>query len=926
MRFFIALVTLFYLYAGYLYQTVESRKNLARATASESMQHFEMLLEAMIEKTNMMESYIHYRGDDQMRLMQQDKDGNRFFNDFNMLTSMLYDSGAIKSFEILPNGIVSFCYPYEGNEDLIGVDILKDSRSKEGAESSIRSGLLNIDGPVELFQGGTGLVVRNPVFFDDGTFWGFTAVAVSLPDVIEPFGLNDLARKGYKFVFKMESDAQDVVIADNLEDEDLDNAVEVSKMIAGRKSTMLIAPESNWWMLSKAKYPVLFFVVLSFFIAYLLTRNKAASLRIVEALENEKNLRQLTAQAYREAEQANMAKSDFLSAMSHDLRTPMNAIVGLCILLEREHANPQKVLDYVHKLKGSSQHLLGLINDILDMSKIESGKVSLNVREFSIATLIENINTIVRPQARTRGQVFDITAESIEHEFLIADDLRLNQILLNLLSNAVKYTPNGGHVGIKVTELKMRSPAIASFCFEVYDNGRGMSEDFLEHVFDPFVRAKDVQASSIQGTGLGMAITNNLIKLMGGTVEIKSKLGQGTHVTVRLPMKIRNDTMHDCVFFQKKGIHNVLLIDDDPDAPLTVSAILDEAAVKVKHAFNGDEAFEVLEESRRTHDDIQLILLDLKLDGQSGLDVAKRLKASEFNNIHVMLLTAYDYDDIEMDAIEDGVSAFLRKPLFLSNLKPAIESVWDSNSIESKDDDGLKIFNGMRILAAEDNELNSEILKEILSFHGATCDICANGQLIADKFETTNPGDYDLILMDVQMPILNGLEATRLIRASSRPHAKTIPIVAMTANAFSDDIKASIDAGMNFHISKPIDLKVLVDTIRQLDIQPKARSTDAAIAVVAATAFADATVVEAATADVIAAATAVSATAAATAMAAASDITDIVSDSDTGYTSSLAVAQAAPTAQSAATEATMTALSSATESTMTAQSSATEQR
>lgn len=823
MRFVIALVALFYLYAGYLYQSVESRKNLARATASESMQHFEMILDGLIEKTNMMESYIHYLGEDQMRLMQEDTDGKAFLNDFNMLSTMLYDSAAIKSFEILPNGKVSFCYPYEGNENIIGVDILKDSYSRPGAEIAIRSGLLNIDGPIELFQGGTGLVIRNPVFYDDGSFWGFTSVALSLPDVIEPFGLNDLARKGYKFVFKVESEDRKVVIADNLEGDTINDAVEVSKMIAGRRATMLIAPETNWWMISKAKYPVVFFFVLSFFIAYLLTRNKVAALRIVEALENEKKLRRLTAQAYHEAEQASTAKSDFLSAMSHDLRTPMNAIVGLCILLEREKDNPQKVLDYVHKLNGSSQHLLGLINDILDMSKIESGKVSLNVREFSIATLIENINTIVRPQARARGQLFDITAESVEHEFLIADDLRLNQILLNLLSNAVKYTPNGGRVGIKVTELKMRSPAIASFCFEVYDNGRGMSEEFLEHVFEPFVRSKDVLGSSIQGTGLGMAITNNLIKLMGGTVEIKSKINEGTRVIVSLPMKIRIDAMHDCAFFNKKGIKNVLLIDDDTDACASVSDILDEAGVKVKHAIDGDEAFKILEESRKSKDEINLILLDLKLDGQSGLDVAKRLKASEFNNIHVMLLTAYDYDDIEMEAIEDGVAAFLRKPLFLSNLKPAIESVWKCNASHASNEDRLQIFNGMRILAAEDNELNSEILRDILSFHGAVCDVCENGQIIADKFETTEPDDYDLILMDVQMPVINGLEATKLIRASSRPHAKTIPIIAMTANAFSDDIKASLDAGMNFHVSKPIDLNVLEDTIRQLHIHPHHR-------------------------------------------------------------------------------------------------------
>lgn len=823
-RFFIVLVTLFYLYAGYLYQTIESRKNIARTTASEAMQQFEMILDGLIEKTNMIESYIHYLGDDQMRIMFKDHEPYTFYKEFNMLSAMLYDSAAIKAFQIAPNGVVTFCYPIDGNEEVIGYDILHDEALGDGPQLSVSAGLLDIDGPVALRQGGTGLIVRNPVFYKNGEFWGFATIVLSLPDVIEPFGFNDLARKGYQFILEVESDKRHEVIADNIDKDKLDDAVEVTKMIAGRKATLRLAPDSSWFVLSKAWYQIAFFLVLSLFISYLLTRNKVSSLRIVEALENEKNLRKITAQAYHEAEQANTAKSDFLSAMSHDLRTPMNAIVGLCILLEREANNPQKVLDYVRKLKGSSHHLLGLINDILDMSKIESGKVALNVREFSIATLIDNINNIVRPQANDREQVFEIFVEGIEHEFLIADDLRLNQIILNLLSNAIKYTHNGGRISLKVTEHKMRSPSIAMFEFEITDNGMGMSQEFLKHVFEPFVRSKDVQGTAIQGTGLGMAITHNLIKLMGGTVEIHSAVGEGTRVNVRLPMKVRIEALHDSIFFKQLGIQNILLIDDDADAGSSVTTIMAEAGVKVVHAFNEQEAFEKLKAAKAKGEDINLILLDLKLGEQNGIDVAKALKDSEFSDILVILLTAFDYDDVELDAIENGVAGFIRKPLFLSNLKPTLESIYGHKSSDSSSECEC-CFKGLHILAAEDNELNSEILIDILSMQGATCDVCVNGKEIAEKFETTNPGDYDLILMDVQMPVLNGLEATKLIRASSRPHAKTIPIIAMTANAFSDDIKASIDAGMNYHISKPIDIKVLEQTIRKLNLRPRAAAS-----------------------------------------------------------------------------------------------------
>lgn len=317
-----------------------------------------------------------------------------------------------------------------------------------------------------------------------------------------------------------------------------------------------------------------------------MTRNRVASLELVSSLEKEKHLRLVTVQAYKEAEQANTAKSDFLSAMSHDLRTPMNAIVGLCTLLQRDSHNPQKVQDYVQKLMASSQHLLGLINDVLDMSKIESGKVALNVREFSLATLIEGINTLVRPQTQARSQNFEIVVNHIEHEFLIADDLRLNQILLNLLSNAVKYTQVGGNIRLTVTEKDMHSPSIASFTFEVTDNGMGMSPMFLKHIFEPFARAERVVSAEIQGTGLGMTITHNLVQLMGGTIDIDSVESVGTTVKVNLTFKIKHEEKKDTLFFKQHGIERILLIDNEYSMWHSVSVIMGEAGVGTLHALS----------------------------------------------------------------------------------------------------------------------------------------------------------------------------------------------------------------------------------------------------------------------------------------------------------------------------------------------------
>lgn len=814
-RLLVTLTIILSIFALFLYQRVNTSKEMARMAAQEALTHVDIVLNTMIDKTNMIEGFLHSFGEERMREMVERMDGQIYLDEFNLFTSMLYDSPSIRALQLLPAGITLYSYPLKGNEAAIGDNVLERETSRASAIFAMRSGLTVVDGPYELLQGGMSLIARNPIYYQDGTFWGFAVIILALPEVIEPLGLNDLLRQGYEFEFDFIQDGTPTTIASNLSAQNAKYTISETKLLAGRRVCIKVVPHDGWIKFEDAVLEFAFFLLIALLIAYLGTRYRLSSLQLVNSLEKEKFLRLVTAQAYKEAEQANNAKSDFLSAMSHDLRTPMNAIVGLCVLLKRDMDKPQKVADYSRKINASCQHLLGLINDILDMNKIESGKSTFNMREFSLATLIDNLNTIVRPQARAKRQAFEIKLQHIKHEFLIADNLRLNQILLNLLSNAVKYTQVGGHISLIVTEEEERSNNIARYTFEVVDNGMGMSQEFLKHIYEPFVRADSVIGSAIQGTGLGMTITHNLVNLLGGSIAIDSKENEGTSVRVHLSLKIKTEEVKDSEFLKTYGISRILLIDDEGSVSESVSHTMSEAGVETFHAYNGKQAFSSLEQLDQEGKQINLILLDLVLQDESGLDVAKALQESKFKDIPIFILTSYDYSDIELEGINIGIKGFLMKPLFISNLKQALISA-DNHADNNEPEDKRSVLEGMHILAAEDNELNAEILVELLSMRGAQCTVCADGVDVVEKFKQSHPGQYDFILMDVQMPRLNGLEATKQIRALNLPHAKEITIIAMTANAFTEDIKASLDAGMNYHISKPIDLDLLEDYVRKV--------------------------------------------------------------------------------------------------------------
>lgn len=515
------------------------------------------------------------------------------------------------------------------------------------------------------------------------------------------------------------------------------------------------------------------------------------------------------------AQVANKAKSAFLSNMSHDIRTPMNAIIGFTELLKRDAKDSDKVLQYTNKIYASGQYLLGLINDVLDMSKIESGKIVLNISEISLADFVEEISVMMRPQAKQKKQDFEIFVQDVREETLLGDKLRLHQILINILSNAVKYTPEGGSIEFRISELPRINENFARIRFVVKDNGIGMSEEYLSKIFDPFTRETSDTVNKIQGTGLGMAITKNLVDMMGGNIKVESKLGEGSTFTVEVELRIDEETVNN-EFWEEYGIHKTLVVDDDESVCLSVSETLKEAGLESQYAMSGEEAVEEVEKLHNAGSDFDLILLDMRMNGMNGVETARRIRDIVAKDVSILILTSYDWSEFEDEARDAGIDAFLPKPFFISNLKLNIRKLKDDKKAAEEGTVNDCSLSGKHFLAAEDNELNSEILVELLDMIGVSCEIAENGQVAVEKFTSAKKGTYDAILMDVQMPVMNGYDATKAIRASEHPDAKTIPIIAMTANAFAEDIKNALDAGMNAHIAKPVDMALLEKVVKDL--------------------------------------------------------------------------------------------------------------
>ena len=517
--------------------------------------------------------------------------------------------------------------------------------------------------------------------------------------------------------------------------------------------------------------------------------------------------------AREEAEHANKAKSEFLSNMSHDIRTPMNAIVGMTSIAMANIDNRQQVESCLEKISVSNKHLLGLINDILDMSKIESGKMTLSMSKISLREIMESIVNIVQPQIKTKKQNFDVFIENIDHEDVYCDSVRLNQVILNLLSNAIKFTPDGGRIEVRLYEKPSeRGEKYTEVHLEVQDTGIGMTPDYKKTIFEAFTREDRKRVHKTEGTGLGMAITKYIIDAMGGTIDVESTPGEGTHFFVKIDLEIAPERDEDMTLPN----WHMLVVDDDEMICKSASESLKKIGIDAEWTMDGESAVKLIEEHKDSKP-FHIILLDWKLPGIDGVETAKEIRKRLGDEIPILLISAYDWTEIESQARSAGVSGFISKPLFKSTLFYGLKqyangerpSVSEAVAVE-RPDDSVR-FDNVRILLAEDNDLNWEIANELLSELGLVIDHAENGQICTEMFENSEVGYYKAILMDIRMPVMNGLEAAEAIRASTRPD-KNLPIIAMTADAFSEDVKRCLDAGMNAHTSKPID----VDTVAGL--------------------------------------------------------------------------------------------------------------
>lgn len=494
--------------------------------------------------------------------------------------------------------------------------------------------------------------------------------------------------------------------------------------------------------------------------------------------------------ARHEAVQATKAKSEFLSNMSHDIRTPMNAIVGMTAIAQSHLEDREHVENCLRKISLSSKHLLGLINDVLDMSKIESGRMTLAIDRVSLNEVMEEIVSITQPQIRTKKQSFDVHTDNITAEYVYCDGVRLNQVLLNLLSNAVKYTPEGGSILLALAEEESpKGEDYVRLHIRVKDNGIGMSPEFVKRVYESYSRADNARVHKTEGAGLGMAITKYIIDAMGGTIEVESELDKGTEFRVTLDLEKAEVTEME----MKLPPWRMLVVDDDEILCRTTASALESIGVRPEWTLSGESAIEMAVQRHNAEDDYKIILLDWKLPGMSGIQVAAELRSQLGDSIPILLISAYDWSEFETEAREAGINGFLSKPLFKSTLYHGLSSYMGVSQEQSVTDEPKVRLEGRRVLLAEDNELNCEIANELLKEIGVEAEWAENGQICLKMFQGSLPDYYDAILMDIRMPEMNGYEATKAIRALSRPDAQTIPIIAMTADAFSEDIQQCLD-------------------------------------------------------------------------------------------------------------------------------------
>ena len=531
---------------------------------------------------------------------------------------------------------------------------------------------------------------------------------------------------------------------------------------------------------------------------------------------SDRKMNQALSEAVRAAETANKAKSSFLSNMSHDIRTPMNAIIGFTTLAVSNIDDKKRVRDYLGKILSSSNHLLSLINDILDMSRIESGKIHLEETEVSLSDVLHDLKTIISGQIHAKQLELYMDAMDVTNEDVYCDKTRLNQVLLNLLSNAVKFTPAGGTVSVRIRQYPGKVKGSELYEIRVKDNGIGMSQEFVQKIFSPFERERTSTVSRIQGTGLGMAITKNIVNMMGGTIEVLTEQGKGTEFIVRLPFRIQSKHQRIEKIAELEGL-KALVVDDDFNTCDSVTKMLVKVGMRSEWTLSGKEAVLRARQSMEMGDAFHAYIIDWRLPDMNGIEVTRQIR-SLGDDTPIIILTAYDWSDIEVEARAAGVTAFCAKPMFMSDIRDTLMTAIGQKQAEAETailPTAGSDFRGRYILLVEDNELNSEIAAEILNEYGFLVDTAENGAEAVEKVKNSKPGNYDLVLMDVQMPVMNGYEATKQIRALDNPALAGITILAMTANAFDEDKKKALECGMDGFLSKPIVIEELISILQK---------------------------------------------------------------------------------------------------------------
>lgn len=537
------------------------------------------------------------------------------------------------------------------------------------------------------------------------------------------------------------------------------------------------------------------------------TEQKAAEFASRQALED----------AFQAAEHASQAKSDFLNSMSHDIRTPMNSIMGLTAIASMHADDPERVSECLTNISSASHHLLGLINEVLDMAKIESGSIGLTDEEFELSDSIEKLLAIVNPQIVAKNLDLRVDVVDIKHEHVIGDLTRLQQVFVNIMGNAIKFTPEGGSIYMRISELPSRVHDSGCYEFVFSDTGCGMSKEFMETIFEPFTRANDSRTTGIEGTGLGMAIVKSVVSLMNGTVDVDSELGKGTTFTVTVHLKLRDGAAVD--LSDLKNIR-VLVVDDDNTACEGACALLDDIGMRANYEMSGPDGIQAVIDADASDDPFKAVILDWRMPGMSGLEVAKKIREKVHNAPPIIILSGYDWSMIEQEAREIGIDAFISKPLFRSRLIQVMKELLSGEVTEQFDPKALLeecAFEGYRVLLTEDNIMATAIGQEIIGLTGAEVEHAENGQVAVNMLLEHEPGYYDFVFMDIQMPVMNGYEATTAIRAASidRPDLARIPIIALSADAFAEDVKHAHSVGMNDHMAKPMEIESLVAIMRK---------------------------------------------------------------------------------------------------------------